>query len=292
MKNKYISLWVMVVIVLSMTSFANAKGTLHWIRIPLPPFLVTEGEKAVGIAIDIENVLRENMPEYEHTVINSSIKRLHSLLQTKKPCACADYLIRTPAFEEKFYYSAYPTIVTPTHRIIALKKNREKFGKGARLSLKRLLEKPELKLGVTADRSYGKNVDDILETYAGAGNIYLHYSTTSIEYLFKMLLLGRVDYLIEYPPIIQYTKRQLGITEELTSYEIEEKSQLWTTGWVACTKNEQGKRVTEKVNTILPKYLLTEPFYQKAVLLIDLKLFPDFRDLYLKEMKIQRPQAK
>ncbi len=292
MKNNCVFLWILSVVVVFGTSFADAKDSIKWIRISFPPFLVIENNKVSGLAIDIENVLRENMPEYEHIFTDSNIKRLHALLEEGNPCACADYLIRTPAFEEKYYYSAYPAIITPTHRIVILKKNREKFGEGVRLSLKRLLEKPELKLGITADRSFGKEVDDILKTYAGAGNIYLHYSTTSIEGLIRMLLAGRVDYIIEYPPMVQYLEKQLGASDELAVYAIEEKAQLWTPGWVACTKNELGKRVIEKVDTILPGYILTEQFYQFAAQLVDVKLFPDFRDVYFKEMANPQPQKK
>lgn len=126
----------------------------------------------------------------------------------------------------------------------------------------------------------------------GAENIYSHYTTTSIEGLTKMLLAERVDYIIEYPPMTQYVEKQLGITGDLAVYEIEEKSQMWTPGWVACTKNEQGKKVTDKANTILPGYIPTERFYQAATLWIDLKLFPDFRDVYFKEMKAYQPQTK
>lgn len=292
MKNNCVFLWILLLVAVFGNSFAEAKDSVRWIRISFPPFLVTEGEKASGLAIDVENVLRENMPEYEHTVTDSNIKRLHAALEEGNPCACADYLIRTPAFEEKYYYSAYPTIITPTHRIVILKKNREKFGEGVRLSLKGLLEKPELKLGITADRSFGKEVDDILKAYAGAKNIYLHYSTTSIEGLIQMLLSGRVDYIIEYPPMVQYLEKKLAVSDELAVYAIEEKAQLWTPGWVACTKNELGKKVIEKADTILPKYILTERFYQAATQLIDVKLFPDFRDVYFKEMGTPQPQKK
>ena len=292
MKKNCVFLSVLFLTVVFGTSFADAKDLVKWVRISFEPFLVIEGEKASGPAADIENVLRENMPEYEHTVTKSNIKRLHALLEEGNPCACAYYLIRTPAFEEKYYYSAYPAIIIPTHRIVILKKNREKFGEGVQLSLKRLLEKTELILGITADRSFGREVDDILKSYAGAKNIYPHYSATSIDGLIRMLLAGRVDYIIEYPPMVQYFEKKLGAADELAVYAIEEKAQMWTPGWVACTKNEQGKRVIEKADTILPGYTLTEHFYQKVTQCVDLKLFPDFRDVYFKEMATHQPQKK
>lgn len=281
--------WIWVMVALG-TSLAEAKETINWVRISFPPFLVLEDGQASGPGVDIEKVLRENMPEYEHGSTNSNIKRLHALLEKGDPCACADYLIRTPAFEDKYYYSTAPTMLTPTHRIITLKRNREKFGAGVRLSLERLLEKRALRLGVAADRSFGKEIDDILKAHSGVENIYAHYSPTSSEVLIQMLLAGRVDYIIEYPPIVQYFEKKLQITEELAIYAIEEKSQLWTTGWLACTKNEQGKQVIEKADTILPRFLLTEPFYQGAMQYIDMAVFPEFRDRYFQEMSTPQPR--
>jgi len=281
--------WIWALVALG-TSFAEAKEAINWVRISFPPFLVLEGDQASGLGVDIEKVLRQNMPEYEHGSTDSNIKRLHALLEKGAPCACADYLIRTPAFEDKYYYSSSPTMITPTHRIIALKRNREKFGAGGRLSLERLLEKRELRLGVAADRSFGTEIDDILKAHSGDKHIYKHYSLTSPEVMIQMLLAGRVDYIIEYPPIVQYFEKKLEITEELAIYAIEEKSQLWTTGWLACTKNEQGKQVIEKADTILPRFLLTERFYQAATHYIDLELFPEFRDMYFKEMSTPQPR--
>jgi len=260
------------------------------VRISYPPFLVIEGEQASGLGIDIEEVLREHMPEYAHISTDSNIKRLHALLDRGDPCACADYLIRTPAFEEKYHYSTFPTMLTPTHRIIILQRNREKFGAGGSLSLKRLIENTELKLGVAADRSFGKEIDDLLKAHSRVENIYTHYSLASSEVMVQMLLAGRVDYIIEYPPIVQYFEKKLQVTDTMAIYEIEEKSQLWTTGWLACTKNEQGKRVVEKADTILPGFLLTERFYQAATQYIDLENFPEFRDRYFKEMSTPRPR--
>ena len=72
--------------------------------------------------------------------------------------------------------------------------------------------------------------------------------------LIKMLFINRIDYIIEYSPIITYRAKILredNPTESLLIEEVKDNSKLMVV--VGCTKNAWGRKIIDKIDTILKK---------------------------------------
>jgi hypothetical protein len=68
-----------------------------------------------------------------------------------------------------------------------------------------------------------------------------------------MLVHGRIDMMIEYPWVIAYFKKVLKEPPvELVSLEIADFPRF-SPAYVACSRNDAGKIVIEKLNTIIRK---------------------------------------
>jgi len=116
--------------------------------------------------------------------------------------------------------------------------------------LEELLSRSSLKGGVTLGR-YTKQLNDLVEKYKEEN--HLIKNPTYIN-LIKMLFAHRIDYIIEYSPIITYRAKQLeqvNPTKSLVIQETQNKSKLMVV--VGCTKNEWGREVIGKINRILKK---------------------------------------
>ena len=260
----------------------SQEKNILWLNANFPPFFISEAAyRNQGIGDEILNLLEENLPDYKHErqVANLS-RQLKEMGEGHPVCSTAKF--RTREREEIMVFSV-PIMVIPPNGITVRRQDLKRFGGGAPVSLATLLGDPTLHLGITRDRSYGKGIDSVLQRYSRAP--YVHYRGGGDHYmgLLQMLVKGRVDYLVGFPYEAIYVARQLGLENEIAHIQLTEAGG-YTPSYVACSKNEWGQGVIERVNDILRRERPTNKYRGFIERWLDPDGLVEFRKAYKKQL--------
>ena len=235
---------VMILVLLSSLLFNSAHvwakpiltwGVLHW-----PPLMILKGEDKGQGRYDLYlKLFQEQMTGYEHVNQEMNWKRQWRDIKNGQPI-CNILSFKNPARELIAEFS-YPTSITLPNRIIVKKQLFEHLGKPTSLSFVELMANKQYSGILQFSRSYTATLDLLLEAHEEGSNITR--SSVDSEHLVKMLLIGRFDYLVEYPYIANYLARQhIDLGDNLVSIAIKEM-QAYSIGHLACPKTAFGKQV-------------------------------------------------
>ena len=218
-----------------------AKGLITWRVTDWPPFYILSGpNKGQGIYDQLISMFSQEMPEYEHHILQMNTDRV------KKAWAfganiCHPSVIKGTAEN----ISVINTILLP-HRLI-MRSNQQRIKEDS-VKLKELLSNDKLIGGITPGR-YTNQINHLIEQASPQEHLVKFHSYKS---LILMLFAQRVDYIIEYPPIVTFIATETGqknITKSLLIEETSAENSLAVV--VGCTNNEWGKKVINKINQIL-----------------------------------------
>lgn len=244
------------IIIFSCLPQAHAKDKITWMVLDWPPWMIIEGEDAgKGRFNHILRVAQESLPDYDHATEKMNWARFwHDVKNNNN--VCYPFGLKTGDREKLVYYSAPHTLVLP-NAIIIKKSTLEKLGNPDKYSIIDLLKNNKLKGYAEKNRSFSEKVDTLLKKNKIGSN--LTRVTESAESLIKMVLMGRIDYTIEYPIVAAYHEKKVGKPGTLTSIPIAEM-EPFSYVYMNCTKNEWGKKVITKWNKALRKLKLTEEY--------------------------------
>jgi len=233
--------------------------TITWVYFSYPPLFILENDKdPTGFGFDIMNLAISAMPEYKHIVRKVPIKRFAEQMKTGKDCICSYGMIKTPDREKWAFFSHPCRIIIP--RMIVIRKNDlVKFGGGSAVSLSKLIKNEKLTLLLKKGTRYGERIDNIINKNSGFDNITYLYSDELGRPALKMLMARRGDYFLSLSSTI-YDAERLGYADKIALIPIENETYL--TGSVACSKNESGRHVIERVNKMLRREIESEKIYQ------------------------------
>jgi len=262
------------------TGSAAEKMTVTWLDMDVPPFYILKGEYAdTGIADEITKLFQHHLPQYAHKRMSVTFARAMEQFKSGES-VCHAAFFKTPEREEFAYFSAVPSDIVPPVGITVKKKNLEKFETGSPLSLAALLQNSSLRCGAVKGRSYGAEIDQLLLRYQNKKHVFLRTSGQMYEGMFSMLLADRFDYLIGSPLEAMYASKSVSEKgEEIVNLPLQENSS-YLLGYVACTKNEWGKQMIEKVNTVLRQERPTEQYKSFFERWLDERSFVQFRKDY------------
>lgn len=232
------------VLVLILSSWSiQAKDTIYWRVIDWPPFYITHGQdQGRGIYDGLIDQMIAAMPEYHHKkVVMNTQRKLIELKKGSKVCT-PSALANTPAL-----LSTANSFLLP-HRLIYHSYDYPTFKHLEKVSLDQLLSRADFKLGIASLR-YPNAINAVLANHTENKNITVQNNYNS---LIKMFFRKRFDGLIEYPPVINYSKKQLNLNIKTSSLQLQEiSSQDYLTVHFACPNNEWGKTVIGKINQVL-----------------------------------------
>lgn len=245
------SLHVVGILLLLLPSIAFAKEHITWLEAVAPPFFIHKGQFAgQGYEDVVTDIIAENMPNYEHNRIVANISRHYKEFKDGKK-ACNVGLFKTDERQEFLHFSIPSFFTLPAVLIINTNRYQD-FGASKTVSLENVL-KNNLVIGRSKHRSYGKLIDNALNTHGNANNIFLYEGPELSLNFFEMLKANRIDGLIGLPEEAMYHAERLGIRDQIMTLTIEENQKGYE-GWfsyVACTKNDWGKKVIDQVNQVL-----------------------------------------
>ncbi len=256
-------------------------GTLTWMESDFPPVVIHSGPlEGKGYQDVIQDILKENLPEYRHLTLVGNMKRMyHEFKKGSHVCNGAFYKTRE---RETFLHFSIPTTFTLPTRLILKKGTWVRLGGEKRAALAEVLSEPELTLGVAANRSYGVPIDAVLDKYRGGGKLFVYSGDDLFENLLKMLVAGRLDGILGLPEEVVYMGEKLRLTEEIVSVSLVENEgeyHAWL-GYLVAPKNAWGKALVEKVDRILLRERPTERYRKAYERWLDVNSREVYRALY------------
>lgn len=115
------------------------------------------------------------------------------------------------------------------------------------ISLDKLLGNSKFKGGVTL--RYTEELNVVVENHLLNKHLY---NSPNYKNLISLVLQGKLDYIIEYDPIISYSAKLLGIKNSTINLELlETKNRPFVLVPVACPNTDWGRAIISKVNKIL-----------------------------------------
>lgn len=262
-------------------SGSYAKDSIDWMEAVAPPFFIHEGElKGQGYEDTITEIIMQNLPQYEHSHTIANISRHYQQWkQGEKACGLAMY--KTPERMEFAYYSIPSVFTLPT--VLIIRKDRfDNFGGQKTVSLAALLQSHKYLIGRSNNRSYGIEFDNALNTYGDETNIFSYEGPELSLNLFKMLLANRIDALPGLPEEAAYLAETMGLKDQIMTLNIEENlvNHEAMITYVACSKNEWGKKAIANINEVLRQQRPTEEYRAAYERWLDPSSIEGYRQLY------------
>ncbi len=233
-------------------SFCIAKEELIWLGADFPPAFIKKGPNANQGHIDkIEQYLKHRLSEYQHSSENANFSRILTSLKSRSD-ACSAALFKTPE-REKYIEFSKPIYLILSNGIIFKRSSLAKFrpfiDQDKSISLSKVLQSKKTVLGISNNRSYGNQLNAIINQYRDTSAVYHRSGSNQLEGLLQMLQFNRIDYLIGYFNELQYVARQQGINpNELVFYPASELHTPYILGYIGCSKSKQGRQVIRSIN--------------------------------------------
>ncbi len=273
---------LVLLVALAIPSNLLARDTITWANDNMPPAFIVDGpEKGNGIVDGVVEIYKAHLPEYDHDHIVGNMARILQMMKNGEKVCYAGFF-KTPE-REKYIYFSIPNLINYSN-IIVVKKSRLKslFGNKESVSLEALLKNPDLRLGVTRDRSYGGAVDELLKKYKDKNkNIVYRAGQDSLKGLLRMLSAERIDYTIGFPWEVPYVAQQINKRDDISALAIEEgKKDYWIKNYMGCPKNEWGRQMIEKINRILLDVRPTEKHMYHQLKWFPRDMEPQIRKAY------------
>lgn len=242
--------------------FTYAQSEINWSVTDHPPYMIIDGtEKGLGSADLLRDFFIERMPEYTH--YQKIVNNPRFMAEAKSGNNwCHPFLLKTDEREEFLYYSTPLSILLPNQLIIH--RNNILFSENRNsISLEEVFKNKKYSGIIEQERAYGKNIDALINKYESVGSFTKEQ--IPVDNILNMLLLGRVDYTINYTEIIQYFSRELQIEDQYISIPIREEPAIQLV-YFSCPKTPWGLKVINRINEIFdeeknnPEYikLITE----------------------------------
>lgn len=229
----------------------EAKDTITWLEVHMPPFLIQEGpQQGQGYGNMVAALIEQQLPDYEHHRLTTNVTRRFDMFK-RGDQVCSVGLYRTPEREDFLYFSI-PSLLTMPPVLVIHKKQLHLLNTEG-VSLVTLLRNSEFRLGLSSDRSYGAALDAVLKQSQPIGNRVVFSGQELGENYLKMLLLDRLDGLLALPDEALYHADNMGIREQIALVPLLENQQdlsSWMCA-VACPKNDWGRTVIDRVNQAL-----------------------------------------
>ena len=222
-----------------------------WLKSNYPPYYITQGPNAnKGIADRVEQLLREELVDYEHDSLVANWRRILHEMKSGKNVVCLTFL-KTPE-REKFIEYSILTSVKPTNGIL-VRADDFRFKNSTEISFKDLLNRKDIKVGIMHGRAYGKGIDRLLKDKKDSENIVVRTSADGVEGLIKLLTLKRLDAIVCYPHEGIIIAREHGIEDRIKFLKVVEQEPL-NFSYTGAPKTEWGRKIIKEINRIYRKH--------------------------------------
>ncbi len=252
------SLLLLTLLILGVRGHAQdslAESTVLWAKQPGydPTFIVAGANQNRGVGDLIFDKLQRHLPQYQHDTIRANyIRTLTEIRRGNNVCA----LLHPTAERGQFVHFSNTVLLTPTYHLYTLVSQKNRFSQLAELHNDKmrfnqlLANSQRLRMAHTRGHSYGKTLDDIFEQHRD--NVQISKGHAGQKALIKMLLAGRVDFILELPLVLNYQLRELNIDYSEFHKVILSETPTYIPISVGCAKTPWGKSLVGALNKVLP----------------------------------------
>ncbi|MBH0058162.1 ABC transporter substrate-binding protein [Pseudoalteromonas sp. SWXJZ94C] len=236
-----------------------------WLQSHTAPFHIAKSERSPqgGLCDNLTEQLINNIPGVKHTRLAVPQARIHKYLAEGKNICLPCTLYKNHS-NQMFKYSN-PTAVYPPFSVITTKALKPILTKkyGNPIHLISLLTDQNYIYGQAATRRFSPNINTIINNRVLHINAPLNLKDQS-QALTTQLNYGFLDYVIDYPFMINYFKQQNKFNN-LVSIPIEENYNTVIQGAVSCAVNAPNnfaEQAINKINFALKNKILQSYEYQ------------------------------
>ncbi|TDT41788.1 uncharacterized protein (TIGR02285 family) [Halospina denitrificans] len=286
--------WVALAIVLlgaaSKSGLAFASEEIHWVDVRIPPYhhIETGDQNASAEALEAQKgitdrlleLLAEALPDYTHKrTIVPTPRLLRSLEEGQNVCNPAMKI--TPERQEYIVFSRRPSIIAPSNGITIRAEDQNRFGEPP-VALERLMNDPDLVLGIEFGRAYGPKIDKLLARYKTSGSVYEWFSSPAYSGLVQMLTRERVDYVLGFPMEFSYVKETRKLQREIAFLPIRE-SREFSYSYIGCSKTATGRQLIAEIDEALARIRKTEAYREAIERWLPTVVHESFREHYTED---------
>ena len=187
--------------------FSKNLPLVHWNTVSFPPAFIIEGAYAdKGYFDTMRNTIINNSTNLRHIVEVGNVKLAMVNLE-RLDNACTSGLLKNGKREEFMFFSK-PALYTLPNEFTIRKSDEEKFKpyltSKQEIDLEKLLQDDKFRFGYVDKRAYHKNIDNLIEKYKSNKTSMARTAQDLTKGLLLMLSLDRLDYIIEYPTMVQH----------------------------------------------------------------------------------------
>ncbi len=271
-----ISMFILLFILIIIPKVSHA-DKITWMLVDYPPFEYKEGNEYKGYGVNLIKILQQSLPQYDHQFnLATSARIMHNIKLGKNICAFGFF--KTEMRDQFVNYSVPDALWFPV-QLFMRRDTYLKLGRPAELSLNELLEKKQGALGISNKSSYGKSIDDVLQHFSGSKQIQVNYSGYITKSLFSMLLMNRIDFIIDFPAEGKYTAQLLNARDKVISVPIKE-NMTFTVSHTLCPNSPWGEQVITDINKALKQLRPQEKWRAAYEQVISKELIPLYRENY------------
>lgn len=204
-------------------------------------------------------LLTQRMPQYRHEFVVAEYPRLEALARQGEP-VCSNLLLRTPERLSwlHFTHTHVPLQARQIHFVTRAELlPRLGLKPGAVVDLAALLARPDLKGLLERQRSYGKEVDALLQRRGQA--LLAQAMPRRGTNLLRMLSAGRMDFTLEYGVMVTAYNRNEEPPAPLVALPLSGAPPTTARATLACARNGQGRELIEAVDAAVRRLAVEKP---------------------------------
>lgn len=274
MKNKITVLLTLACILFSSPSFSEK---IIWETVNWPPFEYKEDGEFKGYGVEWMKMLQAELPQYTHEFSQSTMARLLLRMKNQEK-VCTSGLYKTPDRDKLVYYSI-PDVLWFPAQLFMLKEKHAELGSPQTISLRSLLENKKGTLGTVTGAENYPGFNAIYTDFKDSPQLNEVSSVASVKSLFSMLLLKRIDFVIEFAPEGRYAARLEGGEDKVRSVIIEE-AEAFSTAYTMCSQSAWGKKAISDINKALIKLRPTDKWRNNYGRFLDPHVLPVYQQKY------------
>lgn len=225
-------------------SETKSKPRIHWVQLDFPPYYLKTSND--GRDESVATLLESYLPQFEFRRLQVPASRLmKSLDDAAGANVCVLSMYRTPDREQRLLFSKHPsTFGLPIELITRaeLLPQLAEFRHGDRYSLAEIARKYPQAIGITASRSFGATLDELLQDK----RVTRLAGETALGSLLGMVSRSRLDYALGYPDEMVYLSRNQHLSNLLSLPLAETAS--FSLGFVGCNATADNAAMLESLN--------------------------------------------
>ena len=259
-------MWSILLLLFCLPAYANKQPkAIEWIMVDFAPYYIMNDKyEGTGRDESVIKLLEKALPEvsFKRTLLPAS-RAVHELSNPHNNY-CMLSLYQNEHRKQHIQFTEHSSTVGLSPSIAIRKElaKKLKLDSTKPVSLKSLLAE-NLALGVSMSRSFGANIDKVINESHDA-NIISRPGRDTLASLTYMLQKKRIDILLGYPSEHYYLAHSMGFEDDLTQLSLTEAPAL-SIGYIGCTKNKQGEVTVKLLDEALEKIAHTDAFHDVLV---------------------------